>query len=123
MSTKLKCLLLDDELPGLTYLKMLCEQIIDIEVVKTFNDPVLLLNEQSFLDYDFCIMDIEMPSMKCDRLLEAYDNHYSIMGPRQWSELMKRAGFKILGVAELQFKISINDPAHANWEGNEVYEW
>ena len=63
LSTKLKCLLLDDELPGLTYLKMLCEQIIDIEVVKTFNDPVLLLNEQSFLDYDFCIMDIEMPSM------------------------------------------------------------
>lgn len=63
MSTKLKCLLLDDELPGLTYLKMLCEQITDIEVVKAFNDPVLLLNEQSFLDYDFCIMDIEMPSM------------------------------------------------------------
>ena len=63
---------------------------------------------------------IEMPSMKCDRLLEAYDNHYSIMGPRQWSELMKRAGFNVLEIAELQFKINTTDPV---WEGNEVYEW
>lgn len=63
---------------------------------------------------------IEMPSPKCDRLLEAYDNHYSIMGVRQWTELMKRAGFNLVEVAEIQFTISSTDPV---WEGNEVYEW
>jgi len=63
VSTKLRCLLLDDELPGLTYLKMLCEQIPDLEVVKAFDNPVNLLRELSDLEFDLCILDIEMPEM------------------------------------------------------------
>ncbi|PKP18930.1 MAG: two-component system response regulator [Bacteroidetes bacterium HGW-Bacteroidetes-23] len=61
MNTKLKCLLLDDELPGLTYLKMLCEQIPELEVVKAFNNPDVFLSEIPELDFDLCILDIEMP--------------------------------------------------------------
>ncbi len=56
-------MLLDDELPGLTYLKMLCEQLPDLEVVKAFNNPTVFINEVSSLDFDFCILDIEMPEM------------------------------------------------------------
>jgi len=56
-------LLLDDELPGLTYLKMLCEQLPEIEVVKAFNNPSLFIEESKKLDYDFCIIDIEMPEI------------------------------------------------------------
>lgn len=63
MNIKLKCLLLDDELPGLTYLKMLCEQLPELEVVKAFNNPKLFLQELSSLEFDFCILDIEMPEM------------------------------------------------------------
>ena len=63
MNTKIKCLLLDDELPGLTYLKMLCEQIPELEVVKAFNDPQKLLDEVPKLDFDLCISDIEMPGI------------------------------------------------------------
>lgn len=63
MNTKLKCLLLDDELPGLTYLKMLCEQIPELEVVKAYDQPMLFLNEVHGLTFDFCILDIEMPDM------------------------------------------------------------
>lgn len=63
MDTKLKCLLLDDELPGLTYLKMLCEQLETIEVVKAFNNSDNFIKESIGLDYDFCILDIEMPGM------------------------------------------------------------
>ena len=63
MNTKLKCLLLDDELPGLTYLKMLCEQIPELEVVKAFNRPDLFLAETAHLDFDLCILDIEMPQI------------------------------------------------------------
>ena len=54
---------MDDELPGLTYLKMLCEQISEIEVVKVFDDPVLLINEIPHLEFDLCILDIEMPTL------------------------------------------------------------
>ncbi len=63
MNTRLRCLLLDDELPGLTYLKMLCEQIPELEVVKAFNSPVVFLKEIAELDFDICILDIEMPEI------------------------------------------------------------
>ncbi|HCE57574.1 MAG TPA: two-component system response regulator [Prolixibacteraceae bacterium] len=63
MNTRLKCLLLDDELPGLKYLKMLCEQIPELEVVKAFNSPEAFLKEISSLEFDICILDIEMPGM------------------------------------------------------------
>ncbi|WP_294965347.1 response regulator transcription factor [uncultured Flavobacterium sp.] len=63
MNTKLKCLLLDDEIPGLTYLKMLCEQISELEIVKTFNNPEKLLSDIPDLDFDLLISDIEMPGI------------------------------------------------------------
>jgi len=59
----LRCLLLDDELPGLTYLKMLCEQLPNLNVVKAFNDAELFLKEASHLEFDFCIADIQMPKI------------------------------------------------------------
>lgn len=61
MKTKLRCVLLDDELPGLTYLKMLCEQLPEVEVVKAYNNPEALINDLPMLDFDLCILDIEMP--------------------------------------------------------------
>ena len=54
---------MDDELKGLTYLKMLCQQLPDLEVVKVFNSPIKFINEVPKLDFDFCILDIEMPEM------------------------------------------------------------
>lgn len=63
MSTKLKCLLLDDEMQGLTYLRMMCEHIPGVEVIRAFNDPVKFLEESSRIDFDLCILDIQMPKM------------------------------------------------------------
>ena len=42
---------------------MLCEQIPELEVVKAFNSPVKFCADLSKLDYDLCILDIEMPEM------------------------------------------------------------
>jgi DNA-binding LytR/AlgR family response regulator len=63
MSTKIKCVLLDDEIPGLTYLKMLCQQIPELEVVKAYNDPQKLVHDSANVDFDLCILDIEMPKL------------------------------------------------------------
>lgn len=82
--------------------------------------PLLTLKEFHRLIRSGGSAYIEMPSPKCDRLLEAYDNHYSIMGPRQWTELFKRAGFDIPDAGEIKFKASSSDPV---WEGDEIYEW
>lgn len=54
---------MDDELPGLTYLRMLCESIGGIEIVRAFNDPLKLLEEKDKYDFDLCILDIEMPGL------------------------------------------------------------
>lgn len=56
-------MLLDDELPGLAYLKMLCEQIPELEVVRAFNNPITFLKEMNELNFDLCILDIEMPEI------------------------------------------------------------
>lgn len=56
-------MLLDDELPGLTYLKMMCEQLPGVEVVRAFNDPLRLVQESKQVDFDLCILDIEMPGL------------------------------------------------------------
>lgn len=64
---------------------------------------------------------IEMPSPRCTRALEEYDNHYAIMGPRQWSALIKRAGFNILDIGEMKFNISSKDSDESL--GEEIYEW
>ena len=60
---KLRCLILDDELPGLTYLRLLCEQIPNVEVVKVFNDPIKFIDQSKNIAFDFCILDIEMPQL------------------------------------------------------------
>lgn len=59
----IKCVILDDELLAISYLKLLCDQIEDIEVVKAFNNPKLFLQEIDNIDCDVCILDIEMPGM------------------------------------------------------------
>jgi DNA-binding LytR/AlgR family response regulator len=42
---------------------MLCEQIPELEVVKAFNSPLKFFAELPKLDFDLCILDIEMPEM------------------------------------------------------------
>lgn len=59
----IKCVILDDELLAISYLKLLCEQIDNVEVVKAFNDPKAFLNEIGNIDCNVCILDIEMPGM------------------------------------------------------------
>lgn len=52
---------------------MLCEQLPDVEIVKAFNDPEIMLNEIANLDFDLCILDIQMPGtsgLQIARLLE-----------------------------------------------------
>ena len=45
------------------YLKMLCEQIPEVEIVKTYNNPEKLLADIPNLDFDLLISDIEMPGI------------------------------------------------------------
>jgi len=59
----IKCVILDDELLAISYLKLLCEQIEGIEVIKAFNNPKIFIQEIDRIDCDVCILDIEMSGM------------------------------------------------------------
>lgn len=83
--------------------------------------PLLTLLEFYRITKPGGVAYIEMPSPKCSRDLESFDNHYAIMGSRQWTALMKRAGFTILDVGELKFGISNRESGEDL--GDEVYEW
>lgn len=63
-------MLLDDELPSLQYLKLLCQQIPDLEVIKSFNSPQDLLADLPTLDFDLLISDINMPGLNGLELAE-----------------------------------------------------
>jgi len=67
-------LLLDDELPGLSYLRLLCEQIPELEVVRAFNDPEIFLAEIQKIDFDICILDIEMPVLNGIQVAQSLKN-------------------------------------------------
>jgi DNA-binding LytR/AlgR family response regulator len=56
-------LLLDDELPALNYLRLMCSELPEVEVVKAFNDPQRFLLEVQQLPFDLVIMDIQMPNI------------------------------------------------------------
>ncbi len=60
---KLRCIILDDEIPSLKFLKILMGQVEGVEIVKVFNDPLALIKEYRELDFDFCILDVEMPQL------------------------------------------------------------
>ncbi len=60
-------------MPGLTYLRMLCEQFPGVEVVRAFNDPLKMIEERDNLQFDLCIMDIEMPGMNGLQLAQLLD--------------------------------------------------
>ena len=53
---------------------MLCEQIPEVEIVKTFNNPEKLLSEIPDLEFDLLISDIEMPGIDGLHLAEMIQN-------------------------------------------------
>ncbi|MHC5202599.1 LytR/AlgR family response regulator transcription factor [Myroides sp. LJL119] len=63
MISKVKCVLLDDELLGLKYLQMLSDQIPQVQIVAVFNNPMEFLQAQMNLDYQVLICDINMPGI------------------------------------------------------------
>ena len=57
---------------------MLCEQIPELEIVKVFNNPEKLLAEAPNLDFDLCILDIEMPDLNGMAVANLLENKYII---------------------------------------------
>ena len=59
----LKCAIIDDELLAISYLKEMLSDIGSVEVVKSYIDPALFVEESASLALDFCLCDVIMPGM------------------------------------------------------------
>ena len=57
------CVLLDDELPGLQYLKLICQQIPGLDVLRAYDDPRKFIRDAPELAFDFAVLDINMPGI------------------------------------------------------------
>jgi DNA-binding LytR/AlgR family response regulator len=87
----IKCVILDDELLAISYLKLLCEQIENVEVVKAFNDPKVFLNEIDTIDCNLCILDIEMPGMNGLQVAELISGSKKIIFTTAYKEYAAEA--------------------------------
>lgn len=87
----IKCVILDDELLAISYLKLLCEQIDHVEVVKAFNDPKIFLSEIHSIDCNVCILDIEMPGMTGLQVAELISDSKKIIFTTAYKEYAAEA--------------------------------
>ncbi|KMQ69340.1 histidine kinase [Chryseobacterium sp. FH2] len=87
----IKCVILDDELLAISYLKLLCEQIDNVEVVKAFNDPKIFLSEIEAIDCNLCILDIEMPGMNGLQVAELISGSKKIIFTTAYKEYAAEA--------------------------------
>lgn len=76
--SKIKCVILDDELPGLTYLRMLCEQFPYVNIVKCFDSSQQFIEEAKNIDFDICLLDINMPGINGLEVAQGLKNKYII---------------------------------------------
>jgi DNA-binding LytR/AlgR family response regulator len=87
----IKCVILDDELLAISYLKLLCEQIDNVEVAKAFNDPKIFLSEINSIDCNLCILDIEMPGMTGLQVAELISDSKKIIFTTAYKEYAAEA--------------------------------
>ena len=87
----IKCVILDDELLAISYLKLLCEEIDNVEVVKAFNDPKIFLSEINSIDCNLCILDIEMPGMNGLQVAELISDSKKIIFTTAYKEYAAEA--------------------------------
>lgn len=57
---KIKCVIIDDEPANLKQLQLLVDDINDVDVIKSFTNADEFLKEHKKLNYNFCVMDINM---------------------------------------------------------------
>jgi DNA-binding LytR/AlgR family response regulator len=76
--SRIRCVILDDELSGLAYLRMLCEQFPFVEVVKCFDSSQYFIEEIQNINFDVCLLDINMPGMNGLEVAKKIENKYVI---------------------------------------------
>jgi two-component system LytT family response regulator len=74
MLKKLKAIAVDDDVSILSTLEQMCKASPIIELVHTFTNPNEFLGKAPMLEFDLCILDIQMPQMEGITLAQVLKN-------------------------------------------------
>lgn len=75
----MKFVLIDDDPVQQLIIKEYCEEIEDLQIVGSFDNPVEFLKKENNLEFDFIILDMEMPKMSGIDLLNTLDKPTSVL--------------------------------------------
>lgn len=75
----MKCIIIDDDPIQHELIKDYTEEIPGIDCIDSFNNPVEFLKVRDELNFDFIILDMEMPKMSGIDLLNAFDKPLSVL--------------------------------------------
>jgi two-component system LytT family response regulator len=64
MGRKLKTIIVDDDPFIVSMIEDLCRDSAIVQVIKTFNNPKEFIENAPVLDFDLCLLDIQMPEME-----------------------------------------------------------
>ena len=76
---KMNCVIIDDDPIQHTLMEEYLSEIEGIECVGTFNNPIEFLKAQDGLNFDFIILDMEMPKMSGVDLLNSFEEPTSVL--------------------------------------------
>lgn len=74
MIKKLRAIAVDDNAGILSTLQQMCKESPTVELVKTFTNPQDFLEEAPVLEFDLCLLDIQMPQMEGTTLAQVISN-------------------------------------------------
>ena len=74
MPNKLKAIAVDDDVNALATLSQMCKESVFIDLVKTYSNPNEFLSHAPQLNFDLCMLDIEMPGMEGITLAQLLKN-------------------------------------------------
>lgn len=75
----MNCVIIDDDPIQNTLIEEYIEEISDINCVGVFNNPIEFLKAQEGLNFDFIILDMEMPKMSGVDLLNSFEDAVNVL--------------------------------------------
>lgn len=75
----MKCIIIDDDPIQHTLLEEYISEIDDVECKAIFNNPIEFLKAKDNIEFDFLILDMEMPKMTGVDLLNSFDKPVNVL--------------------------------------------
>jgi two-component system LytT family response regulator len=74
MLKKLRAIAVDDDSSILSTLEQMCKESQLVELIQTFTDPIAFLKQAQNIDFDLCLLDLQMPEIEGTAIAQQLKN-------------------------------------------------